>query len=983
MAAFRFPSRFRRSFLTFDQLESRDVPSTTLFLDFGLGVGMGNTISISGDNFRQIFGAVGSGTNMNDSLNAGTDLMDFTPLNYDFDLDGDTDNADITALANAVVPLVQRALEPFDITVVVANNATFAGAVTSVGNNAGDPTGEFDAYVYCMTITSTSTTLGAGSVGVPQGLFGRAALIDLGAQTGNNTDEATLTFADQIFNSTSGTVGTAAFNQNLAQRMAYTATHEGFHTFSYVHTPDETPPTAGNNARLLASGDVIRRGSNTRENPFIVTRYDLQHDGAAVPEPNNYLLAANDPDIGLRDSDGDGIPDLAYSTGTGAHDQIILTNTGGGIIDVDVNPFSDQGRTVAISSESYNIDLATDAEGTILVDASINNDEVQADATINATLRLRGGQGIDGIATENDLLTLLSGGLTGTYTPGVAGAGTVNYAGGAFVLFSEFENVEASDIPIDVQPLTLSSSTIDEDDTLTLDVEFINIDTLDSHEVVINWGDNSPNTVFTLAAGQRTFTRQHQYRDDNPSGTPSDNYNITVTITDEDGDTGNRQAVVTVDNVDPALINLAATTIDENGTTTLTGTIADPGTLDTFTVQVNWGDPLSPNNVEVYLFPAGTTDFQLTHQYLDDNPTSTITDDYTISFVITDDDTGSSPADTVVTVDNVAPVITVHDNSASQGVKAMEGELVTVTGQFTDVGTLDTHEASIDWGDGTVTAGAIVQGSGSGSYSGGHAYAGGGIYTVTITVTDDDTEFDTTVETVFITGASVQTIDGKEVLFIVGTNGADRVQVNAQGNGTIRVHATFLPGGQRTFNQPIDEIRMFLCGGNDSGTIAGNVAIPALLDGGNGNDDLNAGGAGSVLLGGPGDDKLVGSSANDILIGGDGNDRLVGNKGDDLLIGGYTNYDVGQEDDLLARQAALMTIRDEWNSGRTTAERRANINGTGVGPRLNEDNFLQVGVSVFDDGDDDKLTGSAGTDWYFLFPGDFGTDFHNGNDLLN
>ena len=64
---------------------------------------------------------------------------------------------------------------------------------------------------------------------------------------------------------------------------------------------------------------------------------------------------------------------------------------------------------------------------------------------------------------------------------------------------------------------------------------------------------------------------------------------------------------VTVNNVAPLLGSLAATTIDENETTTLTGTITDPGTLDTFTLDVNWGDALSPNNTETYTFAAGTT----------------------------------------------------------------------------------------------------------------------------------------------------------------------------------------------------------------------------------------------------------------------------------------------------------------------------------------------------------------------------------------
>jgi len=79
---------------------------------------------------------------------------------------------------------------------------------------------------------------------------------------------------------------------------------------------------------------------------------------------------------------------------------------------------------------------------------------------------------------------------------------------------------------------------------------------------------------------------------------------------------------VTVNNVAPVLGSLAATTINENGATTLTGTITDPGTPDTFTLDVNWGDPLSPNNVQQVTFAAGTTSFTLTHQYLDDNPTA-------------------------------------------------------------------------------------------------------------------------------------------------------------------------------------------------------------------------------------------------------------------------------------------------------------------------------------------------------------------------
>ena len=57
--------------------------------------------------------------------------------------------------------------------------------------------------------------------------------------------------------------------------------------------------------------------------------------------------------------------------------------------------------------------------------------------------------------------------------------------------------------------------------------------------------------------------------------------------------------------------------------------------MDTFTLDLDWGDPLSPDNVEQFTFAAGTTSFELTHQYLDDNPMATPTDDYVITATLT------------------------------------------------------------------------------------------------------------------------------------------------------------------------------------------------------------------------------------------------------------------------------------------------------------------------------------------------------------
>jgi hemolysin type calcium-binding protein len=57
------------------------------------------------------------------------------------------------------------------------------------------------------------------------------------------------------------------------------------------------------------------------------------------------------------------------------------------------------------------------------------------------------------------------------------------------------------------------------------------------------------------------------------------------------------------------------------------------------------------------------------------------------------------------------------------------------------------------------------------------------------------------------------------------------------------------------------------------------------IDGGDGDDRLYAGSAGSLVWGGSGDDLLRGSSAADRLIGEAGSDHLVGASGDDELVG--------------------------------------------------------------------------------------------------
>ena len=87
-------------------------------------------------------------------------------------------------------------------------------------------------------------------------------------------------------------------------------------------------------------------------------------------------------------------------------------------------------------------------------------------------------------------------------------------------------------------------------------------------------------------------------------------------------------------------------------------------------------------------------------------------------------------ADTTPMVPNVAPEIAGMVSSAPEVGDARPGDVINVSGLFADVGTLDTHTAVIDWGDGTITAASLDEASGS--FSGAHAYTTGGIFDIVV-----------------------------------------------------------------------------------------------------------------------------------------------------------------------------------------------------------------------------------------------------------
>ena len=70
---------------------------------------------------------------------------------------------------------------------------------------------------------------------------------------------------------------------------------------------------------------------------------------------------------------------------------------------------------------------------------------------------------------------------------------------------------------------------------------------------------------------------------------------------------------VTVNNVAPTIVSVSGTPVNENSSTTLSGTIADVGTLDTHSVTIVWQDG-TPNTI--IPLGVGVLTFSTTHQYL-------------------------------------------------------------------------------------------------------------------------------------------------------------------------------------------------------------------------------------------------------------------------------------------------------------------------------------------------------------------------------
>ncbi len=198
-------------------------------------------------------------------------------------------------------------------------------------------------------------------------------------------------------------------------------------------------------------------------------------------------------------------------------------------------------------------------------------------------------------------------------------------------------------------------------------------------------------------------------------------------------------------NDDADIIAGADQIVDENETVRLDpATFTDPDNPDPHTATIDWGDgtPIE-NGVVNQTGDQGAIAGE--HTYLDNGR-------FTVTVCITGAISGTTCDTFETTVNNVNPVLYPITDQV-----AYEGNEFTFVAHFNDVGTLDTHTANIDWGDGTVvdplplTEPTLTS---SGVITLTHTYLIDGLYTAQICVKDKDggencLAFDTEVQPVW------------------------------------------------------------------------------------------------------------------------------------------------------------------------------------------------------------------------------------------
>jgi PKD repeat protein len=299
--------------------------------------------------------------------------------------------------------------------------------------------------------------------------------------------------------------------------------------------------------------------------------------------------------------------------------------------------------------------------------------------------------------------------------------------------------IVANDAP-SITAMTAPAGTLPRDLPVVVGADFTDAGAHDTHTATIDWGDgNTESAPVAQGAGSGIVSASHTFA---ASGT----FTITIGVTDDDGATDTATTSVVI-NGSPT-VGAGGPYVGAEGTgASLHATVDDP---EDDTLSVQWTSSVVSADV-------GTTCTLVGGTTLD--PEVDCDDDAVLDVTVVIDDSVNAPVSdtTTLTFDNVAPVVT--SVTATPSIAA-EGSTVSVTAEFADDGTHDTHTALVDWGDGSFTTAAVSETTGTGVATSSHSYLTAGSFQVTVTVTDDDEAQGSHSTDVHVDGAPVVAIGG-------------------------------------------------------------------------------------------------------------------------------------------------------------------------------------------------------------------------------
>jgi len=252
--------------------------------------------------------------------------------------------------------------------------------------------------------------------------------------------------------------------------------------------------------------------------------------------------------------------------------------------------------------------------------------------------------------------------------------------------------------------------------------------TSDEYTATINWGDGSSNSsgAITGASGSFAVSGTHTYAEEG-------SFTVTVTVTDADLSSNTAAANGTATVADAQLVASSVGVSATEGVafgpaTVATFTDADPnGVAADYTATINWGDG-STSTGTVSANESGGFAVSGSHTYAEEG---------TFAVTVTIADAGGSNATSAGSA-SVADAALSASGLAIAGIegKSFSGNVATFADGDPN-GAVSDYTATINWGDGSTSAGTVTAaGSGGFTVAGSHTYAEEGGYTVGIVVMD-------------------------------------------------------------------------------------------------------------------------------------------------------------------------------------------------------------------------------------------------------